>query len=521
MRVHDSRLSSVDGPSRTAVYSPIGWGKTILGCHLPNVVSICAENGVPRDLGFRVPELHPRNWLDLFSIVHSLTFDAHDHRSVFFDTLDWIEPLIYSFLLERDSERETEVNPYSRKLLNIEDYGWGKGYVLAEAEMRKLLAVLDEMQYRRGIHVMFAMHEKVKTFKNADGPDYDRHEPKCHERVWNVVFEWVENAIYGKFRVDASKMGEDKERNKRNPERAVAKANPGLSPRIVCTQKTAAYEAKNRLRLPPEFPLGDPNELISILLGEQIGDAAKSQWSAPQDRPVGRHTPFTGPGPAAIAAATSTPTRTDGPGSNTTNTTIPSGHIDGGAAFLAEADRRKTEEPPRDRPRWDNEPPSNIGVPAHHESRKAEEDRRRNDALDKAAGRDQGAQSLGDERTRGPGSSAGPVDRQQSNDPHKTDARSWTEPVNPQQRLGNGNGTRDSAETEAIRRLTEVVKKASAVGAELGAKVRQFANQLNENDPKTGLSPTADERLARIMKLDRFVDAEVAKMNQNRNQATA
>lgn len=476
MTIGDAKPSTVDGPARICVYSEIGWGKTILGCHLPNVVYVGPENGIPRDLGFSVPEIHPRRWLDVFSIVHSLTNDRHDRRSVFFDTLDWIEPLIYRFLIERDSERESELNPYARKYESIEDYGWGKGYTCAEEEMRKLIAVLDEMQYRRGIHVMIAQHDHVKTFKNPDGPDFDRHEPKCHYRVADVVAEWVDNYLFGRFRTDASKISEDKDRNKRDPSKAIAKANPGVSERLVCTQKTAAYDAKNRLRLPAEFPLGDPNELIGILLGENSESLATSQWAMPKDRPVGRHTPYTGPGAEAIRGPlTGSPMPQPGD-------TI----VDRGPETPASSDRPRWGDGQRSTSKPDNGDPF-AGQRAAVEQR---DQSRRDPAFDEqeAAGR-----------------------RATSVDPAKTEARNWTEPKPAQPRLDE----RPSQDSLDIQRVTDMIKTAERGGPEFVAKVKRWANQLNEGNP------TTVERGLRIDKLNDFVRGEVDRIEKQKQQSKA
>jgi AAA domain len=267
MDVRSATMSRADGPSKTAIHTVHGYGKTTLAAHFPAPIFVGPERGVPRDLGFSVPELHPRKWLDLFSTVHSLAHDAHDRETVVFDTIDWIEPLLHAFVCERDSDRETEMNPKARKLLSIEDYGWGKGYLVAEEEFRKLIAVLDEMQARRPIHVVMLMHSQTKTFKNPAGPDYDRWEPKPHYRVARVVGEWAENMLFGFFQVDAAKLAADVQRNDKT-----AKAKGiGSGIRVVGAQECAMYDAKNRVGLPREFELGeDVGPLIGALLGEDV-----------------------------------------------------------------------------------------------------------------------------------------------------------------------------------------------------------------------------------------------------------
>jgi hypothetical protein len=202
--------------------------------------------------------------------------------------------MIHRFVLDRDSERQTEMNAKGRKLLSIEDYGYGKGYLVAEEEFRKLIGVLDELQSKRDMHIVMLMHTHVKTFKNPAGPDYDRFEPKCQQRIARVVVEWAENVLFGYFQVLSSKEPDDVARN----EKTARAKGIGAGVRMIGTQNTAMYDAKNRVGLPPELELPQTyDDLLSILLGEnvpvnarraQLRDGVKREegW-ADRDRRVG------------------------------------------------------------------------------------------------------------------------------------------------------------------------------------------------------------------------------------------
>lgn len=267
MDLSQAKMSSAAGPARIAMHAVEGFGKTTLACHLPSPLILGAEDGVPRDLGFEVATIHPRRWEDNFSVIDDLMSTRHKYRSLVFDTVDWIEPMIHRFVLDRDSERPTEMNSKGRKLLSIEDYGFGKGYLVAEEEFRKLISALQMLQHRTGMHVMMLMHSQVRTFKNPAGPDFDRYEPKCQSRIARVVVEWCESMLFGYFRVDSSKMGEDVQRN----EKTARAKGVGSGERIVGARQSAMYDAKNRVGLPPEFELPEQlDDLISALLGENV-----------------------------------------------------------------------------------------------------------------------------------------------------------------------------------------------------------------------------------------------------------
>jgi len=366
------RRSNNRGPTRVAMHSVEGFGKTTLACYFPKPLIIGPERAVPRDLGFEVDTARPEDWLDYFDLIHALTNDRHDYQSLWIDTVDWVEPQIHRFVCQRDSERQTEMNPKSRKLESIEDYGFGKGFLVAEEEFRKLLGALDVLQAKRGMHVGMLMHSAVRTFKNPSGPDFDRWEPKCHARVARVVVEWAENVLFGFFRVDAAKISEDKERNKMAPDKARAK---GISTgeRIIGAQQSAMYDAKNRVRMPAEMVYTDPNEVVSLLLGEHLKDPRNAE---------------------PLAQRTSKPDAEP----------YDDRQRGGGLAYARrEQPREVTMQMPTSDQRFSDPPP----VPAHHPDRVDDERRRQQDAFDRA------------------------TSRPQSERPGNTEARTWTEPKRP------------------------------------------------------------------------------------------
>lgn len=260
----DSTSQSTNtGPTRLGIYSVEGYGKTTLLAHFPRPIFLCGENGIPRDLPFQVAMFIPRTWQDVLGFVGELIDKPHDYLTLCGDTVDWLEPLIHRFICERDSGRQTEMNEKGRKLESIEDYGYGKGYIAAEEEFRKFISLLDFLQSRRGMHIAMAMHAHVKNFKNPGGADFDRYEPKAHTRIARVVVEWAENFLFGFFEMDAGKIGDEKKAK-------------GVSSgkRILGTRQSAMYNAKNRIRLAPEIELLSPSDLIPILLGHHIAEAA-------------------------------------------------------------------------------------------------------------------------------------------------------------------------------------------------------------------------------------------------------
>src|SRR5688572_3554390 len=264
MNIADINDAPADGPTRFGLHSVEGFGKTTLAAYFPAPVFIASENGFPRDLPFRPKRFpHPETWNDVRTAIASLTTDKHDRETLVVDTVDHVEPLLHRFLCQRDSGRKTEMNRSGNELISIEDYGFGKGYIAAEEEFRSLIADLDTLQRKRGMHIVLLMHSSPKKVNNLFGADFDKYEPKMHARISAIVKEWVENLFFGYFEVAAGKLGDEKKAK-------------GVSTgrRLLGTRANALFDAKNRMNLPAEIELGQPEVLIPYLLGEHLADQA-------------------------------------------------------------------------------------------------------------------------------------------------------------------------------------------------------------------------------------------------------
>ena len=106
-------------PRRVMLYGPEGIGKTTFGAGAPSPIFFAAEAGTAQLDVVRFPK--PEGWADVLDAVRTLTTEAHDFKTLVFDTMDAIEPLLWAYMCKRDS------NP-KRTLRDVEDYGFGKGY---------------------------------------------------------------------------------------------------------------------------------------------------------------------------------------------------------------------------------------------------------------------------------------------------------------------------------------------------------------------------------------------------------
>jgi len=163
--------------------------------------------------------------------VRTLRTDAHDYKTLVLDTLDWVEPLIWRYICERDNQA------------NIEAYGYGKGYTAALDEWRALLNDLEMLRAAKRMEIVMLAHSWIKPFKNPEGDDFDRYELKINNKAAGLVKEWADVVLFANHETFAVK-----DRNKR-----VRGVSTGA--RLCFATRTAAYDAKNRYALPDSFPL--------------------------------------------------------------------------------------------------------------------------------------------------------------------------------------------------------------------------------------------------------------------------
>lgn len=221
----------VDRPPRVVIFGPEGCGKTTWAAKAPNPVFLCAEDGTSQMDVARLPE--PRCWDDVLAAVHELTVEEHDFQTLVIDSLDWLEPLCWDFICQRDGKA------------HIEDYGFMKGQkVIAPNEWRILLARLEDMCRKKRMGVILVAHSLVRTFKSPDSEDFGRYEMAMEQTAAGMMKQWADATLFARFETFADK---DKK----------TKRVRGISTgaRVMHTNRTAAFDAKNRFDLPDTMPL--------------------------------------------------------------------------------------------------------------------------------------------------------------------------------------------------------------------------------------------------------------------------
>jgi hypothetical protein len=123
-----------------------------------------------------------------------------------------------------------------------------RGFEVSLAEWLMLLNSLDQLRRERKMRPIIIGHTKVSTFKNPEGADYDRYVVDVHHKTWGQTLKWADMVLFANyFTVVDEQASATKNKGK----------GKGGTERIIYTQRSAAWDAKNRHGLPEEIPMGD------------------------------------------------------------------------------------------------------------------------------------------------------------------------------------------------------------------------------------------------------------------------
>jgi hypothetical protein len=253
-----SRLSLVTkgvkkDPIRMFLYGDEGVGKTTLAAHADEPIFFDCEQGSGHVHTSRYPfEVGdaPRDMAEVYEAIKDLQENDHSYRTLVIDSADAIEPLIWHEVVNRYSGKRSAVNKNGRRLDVIEDIAYQAGYKAAVDDWRTLASHLERLRLARGMHIIFLGHAVIRTFKNPEGEDYDRWNPRIHERAAGYLKEWADVVGFCSYEEGGHRLDEDAKRAK----------GYSTGRRMLHLRRTAAYDAKSRIPTPDqvEMSLDDP-----------------------------------------------------------------------------------------------------------------------------------------------------------------------------------------------------------------------------------------------------------------------
>jgi hypothetical protein len=233
------------------IYGPQGLGKTTFGATFESPILARTEDGanaidVPTFPGLICEGIEQEGpnqgniikgsgFYNMLGVINALHGD-HQYKTLLIDSLDWLEPLIWSRTCARCGQE------------TIEGFGYGKGYIEADSEWRYIMGGLESLRINKGMNIVLIAHSEVKNYAAPDTESYDRYQIKLHKRAFALWQEWVDMVLFCKYRtvIEKTEKGFNQEQRR----------GTGSGERIIHTEERPAFLAKNRWSLPPEIYVG-------------------------------------------------------------------------------------------------------------------------------------------------------------------------------------------------------------------------------------------------------------------------
>jgi hypothetical protein len=212
---------------KVVLYGVEGIGKSTFAAQFPNPVFIDTEGSTENMDVKRMPK--PLSWQMLLDEVADVK-QKQEYQTLVLDTADWAETLAVQAVLARSGNT------------SIEDFCYGKGYVMITEEFGKLLNLLSELT-DVGINVVVTAHSEIRKFEKPDEMGaFDRYQLKLSKKVAPLLKEWGGMVLFANYKTT---IVTDTKTN--------SKKDTG-GKRVMYTTHHPAWDAKNRHNLADELP---------------------------------------------------------------------------------------------------------------------------------------------------------------------------------------------------------------------------------------------------------------------------
>jgi len=245
-----AKTTRANTPPRVVIHGEHGVGKSTLGASAYNPIFLPFEDGLSGIETNAFPLLS--SYAEAEAAVDSLLKEKHDFGTAVIDSADWLEPLIWQHVCQKNS------------WASIEAPGYGKGYIEANTVWRQFLDKLDALR-TRGMAVIVIAHSEIKHFDSPDSEAYDRYQIKLQRGAAALVQEWGDIIGFAQCETAIKKEAAGFSGNRA---RGVATGR-----RILHVTPKPAYVAKNRYGMPDTIPL-DWSALIGAMTPAPAAQAA-------------------------------------------------------------------------------------------------------------------------------------------------------------------------------------------------------------------------------------------------------
>ena len=228
---------------RVVIYGVESVGKSTFASQFPNPLFLDVEGGTAH---LDTDRVEVATLADLEGALAACR--TTDYSTIVIDSADWAERLVLEGMLAQDRKK------------SVEDYGFGKGFVMLAERFSRLLKAADGL-ISAGKNVVFVAHSKVQK---VEPPDllaaYDRYELKLTKQSAPLLKEWADELWFFRFKTKTVESSSGRAKG------------VGGKERVILTTHSAAYDAKTRSGLPEELPM--TWESVAHLFSAPVAKAA-------------------------------------------------------------------------------------------------------------------------------------------------------------------------------------------------------------------------------------------------------
>lgn len=164
-------------PPRVVVHGAQKVGKSTFAAGSYNPIFLPLEDGLSGIETNAFPLM--TSFEQVMEGLNSLTA-PNDFGTVVVDSLDWLEPLVWAHACKRNGWK------------SIEQPGYGKGYIEANADWRLFFDALNLLRTQYGKAIIAVAHSQVKRFEAPDVEAFDRYELKLQKGPLGLAIEWAD-----------------------------------------------------------------------------------------------------------------------------------------------------------------------------------------------------------------------------------------------------------------------------------------------------------------------------------------
>jgi len=220
------------GPQTWVIHGPVKKGKTSLAAQFPKPIFADIDKGTGNlDVQRLTPDDLP-DFASLMSFYDELLAQAKNKQfeTVVTDSATVLQQYVVAHICKEGNKK------------SLGEFGHGDGYVRLEKAMSEWVKK-QQLLKEAGYHVILVAHSKLKQFTDPIvNAEYTRYLIQGDDRLQAAVKAGFDNILFVNSEVTTY---EDKNKTR---------AQSDGESYIFCTH-TAAFDAGNRLNLPPKLPL--------------------------------------------------------------------------------------------------------------------------------------------------------------------------------------------------------------------------------------------------------------------------